>query len=83
MSPIFDFTATLWRWSSLKASWYFITLDTEDPALIRHIEDKFVGGFGSVRVEVTIGGSTWHTSLFPSKERDYILPIKADIRKRE
>jgi len=41
-------------------------------------------GFGSVRVNVTIGGSTWKTSLFPSKELGhYVLPIKASIRKAE
>ena len=83
MSTIFDFSAPLWRWSSGKTSWFFITLGTEDSALIRHIEGQFARGFGSIRVEVTIGESTWHTSIFPSKEKGYILPVKADIRKRE
>jgi len=38
-------------------------------------------GFGSVRVEVTVGGSTWRTSLFPSnEEKAYVLPIKKSVR---
>ena len=40
-------------------------------------------GFGSVRVAVTIGSTTWKTSLFPSKEGAYLLPIKAEVRKKE
>ncbi|MDD2891750.1 MAG: DUF1905 domain-containing protein [Candidatus Gracilibacteria bacterium] len=83
MSTLFDFSAPLWRWSGGKASWYFITLGVENSALIRHIEGQFARGFGSIRVEVTIGDSTWHTSIFPSKEKRYILPVKALIRKQE
>lgn len=41
-------------------------------------------GFGSVRVEVTIGETAWSTSLFPSKELGaYVLPIKRAVRERE
>lgn len=83
MSTTLDFSATLWRWSGGKASWYFITLGTEESALVRHIEGKSFRGFGAVRVEVTIGGSVWRTSIFPTKEKRYILPVKALIRKQE
>ena len=41
-------------------------------------------GWGSVRVKAAIGETTWETSLFPqAKEGAYILPIKADVRKKE
>ena len=40
------------------------------------------GGFGSVRVEARIGDVSWTTSLFPQREGGYILPLKADIRRR-
>jgi hypothetical protein len=41
-------------------------------------------GFGSVKVKVTVGGSTWSTSLFPATaEESYILPVKAAVRKAE
>ena len=37
-----------------------------------------------MRVEVTVGGSTWATSLFPSKELDtYVLPVKKPVRRSE
>lgn len=41
-------------------------------------------GFGSVRVEVTVGDQVWRTSCFPSKDHDsYLLPIKAAVRRSE
>ena len=36
-------------------------------------------GFGSVKVEATIRGFTWHTSVFPSKSSGgYFLPVKIE-----
>mgnify|MGYP001765932489 CR=1 FL=1 len=41
-------------------------------------------GFGSVKVNVTVGRTTWSTSLFPAtSEESYILPVKAAVRKAE
>lgn len=37
-------------------------------------------GFGSVKVAVRIGASEWSTSIFPSKEFGWFLPIKKPIR---
>jgi hypothetical protein len=39
-------------------------------------------GFGSVRVRVTIGATTWQTSIFPGAER-YALPLKKAVRTAE
>lgn len=62
-------------------NWHFVTLPQ---ALSDEIADLTVGragGFGSVRVEVTIGTSVWQTSLFPSKEQAaYVLPLKKPVR---
>ena len=41
-------------------------------------------GFGSLRVEATIGSTTWKTSIFPdSKSATFLLPIKKDVRTNE
>lgn len=81
----YNFRAKLWRWNGGKASWYFITL----PAGISK-EIKLVDagprrvGFGALKVEATIGGSTWQTSVFPAaKLKAYLLPVKASVRKAE
>jgi hypothetical protein len=33
-------------------------------------------------VEAAINGVAWRTSIFPQKEGGYVLPIKADVRRR-
>ena len=42
------------------------------------------GGFGSVRVEVVCGSTTWRTSVFPDSDRGcYVLPLKKAVRTAE
>lgn len=84
MNPHFKFTATIWRWSSRETSWHFVTLPKDLSKTIKGFYEGPKTGFGSVRVKVTIGDSTWNTSLFPDKKRgSYLLPLKATIRKAE
>jgi len=40
-------------------------------------------GFGSLRVTATIGQTSWQTSVFPSRETGWMLPVKAAVRKAE
>lgn len=41
-------------------------------------------GFGWVPVEVTVGGSTWRTSVFPDAKRGcFVLPVKKAVRRAE
>lgn len=50
----------------------------------RRLEMGTRRGFGSVKVEVRIGGSRWKTSLFPRKGSDgWFLPIKKPVRLAE
>ena len=77
------FTARLHRWSA-QPSYFLLTLpeDVSDEVEDRH--GAAAAGFGSVRVEVTVGSTTWRTSLFPSsQERAYVLPVKKAVRVAE
>jgi hypothetical protein len=77
-------TTPLWLWSGENGSWHFLTI-AGDEALEIGMEAAAFGlrrGFGSVRVEVTIQGVTWRTSVFRQKSGGYILPVKADVRRR-
>jgi Domain of unknown function (DUF1905) len=80
---MYDFTAPLWVWDG-DAAWHFVTLPEE---LSDDIEARTAhrrSGFGSVRVEVTVGATSWATSLFPEKRSGaYVLPIKKQVRVRE
>ena len=51
-------------------------------ALMRKLEG-ISRGFGSLKVTATIGDSTWRTSVFPSREEGWMLPVKAAVRKAE
>ena len=75
-------TAPLWIWTGGNASWHFITVPDELCDEIRAESLVRRGGFGSVRVEATIGDVSWKTSVFPQKSGGYILPVKADTRRR-
>lgn len=82
----FELTTALWCWRSGKpgAGWHFLTIDGQTAAEIRYAALGRTGGFGSIRVEARIGGTVWRTSLFPQRESGgFILPVKADVRKRE
>lgn len=80
-----SFEGSLFAWHEDRPdSWAFVALP---PELSREIDDSLTAaprGFGSVRVEVTLGSSTWRTSLFPSKPLDtYVLPVKKAVRRAE
>ena len=74
--------ATLWRWSGEGGSWHFLTIPEELSDEIRAHGLLRRAGFGSVRVEASIGDIRWRTSVFPQKSGGYILPVKADVRRR-
>lgn len=76
-------TAPVWLWSEGQGSWHFLTVPAAQSAEIKaHSLGGSRRGFGSVRVEATINGVSWRTSLFPQKSGGYILPIKAEVRRR-
>ena len=80
---IYRFRAELWLYPG-DAAWHFVTLPFDEADEIDEITRGSQRGFGSVRVRVTIGSSTWHTSLFPdSKARPHALPVKKPVRPAE
>ena len=76
-------TAPLWLWSEGRGSWHFLTVPPNEAVEIRaQSRCSSRRGFGSVRVEARVNGVAWRTSVFPQKSGGYILPIKADVRRR-
>ena len=79
-----EFKAEVWKWPGM-AAWHFVTVDTGVAARIR--EDRagaLCVGWGSIPVSVTVGTTTWKTSIFPDKKSgSYLLPVKAEVRKKE
>jgi hypothetical protein len=77
----FTFSGECWRYEG-EAAWHFVTLPAE---IADEIEARTAGRpFGTVPVTVTIGASSWDTSLFADrKSQSYLLPLKAEPRRRE
>ena len=82
-----EFSAKCWLYSG-KSAWYFLTLPTDIATEISYFSKALYGGkrmgWGSVKVTVQVGKTSWQTSLFPdSKNKSYVLPLKAAVRKAE
>jgi hypothetical protein len=79
----YEFVGELWQWTG-EAAWYFVTLPHEVTDDIDEAHEGSRAGFGSRRVEVTVGATTWRTSVFPDKNTaSYLLPVKQSVRKAE
>ncbi len=83
----FSFVGECWLWQSSATAWHFVSLPEDKSEEIKFFNENMhekTRGWGAVRVQVTIGETVWQTSIFPaSKLNAYILPIKADVRKKE
>jgi hypothetical protein len=80
-----DFEAELWVWSAKQGdAWVFVTVPEDLSDQIRDLGGP-PRGFGSVRVEVAIGASTWRTSVFPNSDEagTFALPLKKAVRRSE
>ncbi|HUR77538.1 MAG TPA: DUF1905 domain-containing protein [Acidimicrobiales bacterium] len=79
----FSFDVELWAWEA-QDSWFFVTVPSEISEEIGVRFGTRAAGFGSIRVEVSIGATTWRTSVFPDKKRGaYVLPVRKQVRKAE
>lgn len=61
-----------------------MSVPKKDAELIKERFEGLSRGWGSFPVTVTIGKTSWKTSIFPDKKSGtYLLPVKADVRKKE
>ena len=78
------FTSLVWIWKGSDAAgrWFFVTVPDEQSGEIKAHAFGTPRGFGSVKVEATIGDVAWRTSVFPLNSGGYLLPLKAEVRRR-
>lgn len=80
---IVEVAGVLFRWESRRDDWYFVPLPPDVSEDIREVP-RPGRGFGSIPVRVTVGSSSWRTSIFPDAARGaYVLPLKRSVRERE
>ena len=64
------------------ATWVFVTVPAECRGGDR-VAGRVAAGVRVGRVEVTVGSTTWRTSVFPDKAVGYVLPVKTSVRRAE
>lgn len=81
--PAYTGSSKVVRWPG-DAAWHFLGVDKITSTAIKAAYRGPRRGFGAVPVVVTIGATTWQTSIFPDKRSGcYLLPLKAAVRKKE
>jgi hypothetical protein len=81
---VISVTSLLWIWQGSDAAgrWYFITVPEEQSIEIKAHAFGNPRGFQSVKVEARIDDVTWRTSVFPLNSGGYLLPVKAEVRRK-
>jgi hypothetical protein len=78
----YDLRGKAWRYAG-QAAWVFVTLPKRQAGEIRELFAGLSRG-ASLPAVVTVGKTTWKTSIFTEKASDsYVLPLKAEVRKAE
>jgi len=77
---VIAFTGPLKLWTNEEGRMHFMSVPEGISGKIHAHALVVRRGFGSVRVEVTLDGIAWRTSVFPSKSSGgYFLPVKIDV----
>lgn len=81
MRPL-EFESELWEHDG-QGAWCFVTVPP-DPSEDIRLSGAMPAGFGSYKVEVTVGATTWQTSVFPdNRSEGFVLPVKKAVRAAE
>lgn len=75
------FSGEIWYWRG-PSPFYFVSVPEEQCRDLREVAAALSYGWGCLPVTVTLGDSTWQTSMFP-KDGGYIVPVKAKVRRAE
>ena len=83
-APItYSFTATVWQYAS-PGGWFFVSLPQEIAEEIRAHLKWQEEGWGRLKARAQIGNSSWETAIwYDTKLGTYLLPLKAEIRRKE
>jgi hypothetical protein len=83
MKTKYEIKSKVWLYPGM-AGWHFVNVPKKESEEIKETFKEFKKGWGSLPVIVTIGKTSWKTSIFPDKKSGtYLLPLKADVRKKE
>jgi hypothetical protein len=76
-----EFAGKIWFWKG-PAPHFFVTVPEDECRDLKAASSLVTYGWGMIPVRAQIGETAWKTSLFP-KNGQYIVPIRASVRKAE
>ena len=76
-----EFTDAVFEWRG-PAPYHFVTVPEDESAELQATSGLVTYGWGMIPVAVTIGATTWTTSLWP-KDGRYVVPLKDKVRHAE
>lgn len=80
----YQFNATIWQYSLVKGGWFFVSLPVEISKEIRDNLKWQEEGWGRLKTTAKINCTEWETAIwFDTKLKTYLLPLKAEIRRKE
>lgn len=82
----YEFSAKPYHYSTSPemTGWTFVSLPQDLSIEIRDNFKWLEEGWGRMKVTAKIGSSEWQTAIwFDTKQDTYLLPLKAQIRKKE
>ncbi len=77
----FEFSAQVWEWRG-PAPYYFVSVPEDGCAAIDDAKALVTYGWGMIPATITLGATTWTTSLWP-KDDAYVVPLKLAVRRAE
>ncbi|WP_460796985.1 DUF1905 domain-containing protein [Microbacterium sp. GXF0217] len=75
------FAGPVWYWRG-PAPFHFVTVPDLESEMIHDVAGIVTYGWGMIPVQVTVGGTTLSTSLWP-KDGGYIVPIRKALQVAE
>lgn len=80
---LYKIKSKVWLYPGM-AGWHFLSVPVKESLKIKTLFGAVERGWGSLPVKVTIGKTSWETSIFPDKKAGtYLLPLKKAVRKKE
>ncbi|MBC6993352.1 DUF1905 domain-containing protein [Lewinella lacunae] len=79
----YDFHAKPWQYPG-PGSWTFVSVPEDLAEEIRNTQKSEEEGWGRLKATAKIGATEWKTAIwFDTKRNTYLLPLKADVRRKE
>jgi hypothetical protein len=82
MSRNIKISKKVWVWPGNMSAWYFIYVDGKEKEYVDRHGKKSRNGL--IKIDATVGKTTWQTSLLPyKKDNAYLIALKKQVRIKE